>query len=551
MTLGPPPAPPETASMRTRDGVRLDADLYRPPGEGPWPVLLLRQAYGRRIASTLAYAHPAWYAAQGYLVVVQDVRGRGTSEGTFRAFETEAEDGADAIAWAAGLEGSTGAVGMYGFSYQGVNQLLAAAEAPAALKAIAPAMASWDIREDWAYEGGAFNLMGSLGWAIQLAAENARLAGDVTAFNELHALSRGAPLGAPNPARPEFMARHAAHSHYGQWLDAPADGGYWRAVSPSWRADAIAAQGLPCLIVGGWFDSHLPGSLANYFALAGHSPTRLVVGPWGHFPWGRRVAGYDFGPDAANPIDRLQIRWFDHWLKGIDNGIAAEPPVRLFDMGANRWRDFDAWPAADTSLHLQSDGRAANSEDGRLSPTPATEAGVDHLVHDPWRPAPTVGGSSGWPGGPIERSAVDDRPDVLTYTTAPMDAPFAIAGSAQAELHVLADAPHFDIACILSRVDTGGRVYQIAEGYRSGPAPAAGEPVAVSLRATCATINPGEALRLSVAAASFPAHPVNPGDGRRPEDASLHEHRIITLGVRSGPGAASRLILYQTSEHRP
>ena len=128
--------PPETLSMETRDGVRLDADVYRPAEPGDYPVLLMRQPYGRRIATTVCFAHPAWYAAHGYIVVIQDVRGRGTSGGAFALFEQEAADGEDAVNWAAQLAGSTGTVGMYGFSYQGVTQLLAASALPPALKAI-------------------------------------------------------------------------------------------------------------------------------------------------------------------------------------------------------------------------------------------------------------------------------------------------------------------------------------------------------------------------------------------------------------------------------
>ena len=185
---------PETASMRTRDGVRLDADVYRPESTGSFPVLLMRQPYGRQIASTICYAHPTWYAAQGYTVVIQDVRGRGTSEGAFRLFADDVADGEDTIAWASSLPGSSGAVGMYGFSYQGTNQLLAASSGAAALKALAPAMIGWDIGADWAYENDAFCLAAGLGWATQIGAETARLAGDREAFDVLFRFSRAACL---------------------------------------------------------------------------------------------------------------------------------------------------------------------------------------------------------------------------------------------------------------------------------------------------------------------------------------------------------------------
>lgn len=542
--------PPTTRSMRTRDGVRLDADVYRPEGGGPYPVLLLRQAYGRKVASTLCYAHPSWYAAHGYIVVVQDVRGRGTSEGAFRTLEHEADDGADTIAWAAGLEGSSGVVGMYGFSYQGSNQLLAAIGSGPQLKALAPAMIGWDIREDWAYENGAFNLSANLGWATQLAAETARLGGDVAAFNELYALARRLPFDPPNPSRPAFMERLGRWSHYGQWLDEPAGGDYWRRLSPSAGLAELRGKALPTLFIGGWFDSHLPGTLAAFHALGGAGAVRLEVGPWTHFPWDRRVGGLDFGPQAIGAMDQLQVRWFDRWLKGIENGVDREPPVGLFDMGAPGWRRYPSWPTAPAALRLASDGRASvDGESGRLVRSDPREPCVDRIVHDPWRPAPSVGGAFGSPPGPVDRSAVDARPDVLTFTTEPLAEAMTIAGDVGADLALEVDAPHFDVCCTLSRITADGRAFQVAEGYRSGPAQ---RRVEVPMRATCVTLRPGERLRLSVAAASFPARPVNPGDGGRPEDSTLDQARVITFGLVTGPGA-SRLVLSmpQTEEPRP
>lgn len=172
-----PLLPKEQATLVTQDGVTLDADIYRPQGEGPFPVLLMRQPYGRAIASTVVYAHPRWYAAHGYIVVVQDVRGRGTSGGTFDLFAQEAADGRATLEWVAALPGSTGDVGMYGFSYQGMTQLYAASAQPPALKVLCPAMVAPDLYSHWAYEGGAFCLQTNLAWALQLAAETARRQG--------------------------------------------------------------------------------------------------------------------------------------------------------------------------------------------------------------------------------------------------------------------------------------------------------------------------------------------------------------------------------------
>src|SRR5215469_795566 len=239
-----PLRPRESVSMKTRDGVRLDADVYRPDGAGPFPVLLMRQPYGRAIASTVTYAHPTWYAHRGFLVVVQDVRGRGTSEGDFDPFASERADGFDTVQWTADLPGSAGVVGMYGFSYQGATQLLAAADRPPALRAICPAMTPWDARADMAYENGAFRLQSAMGWAVQLAAETARRCGDASAFQALHAASRGLPLTEQVPARSAVLDRFAPDSHYHAWLAHPTEDEYWAPRSPH---AAVRAAAVPAL----------------------------------------------------------------------------------------------------------------------------------------------------------------------------------------------------------------------------------------------------------------------------------------------------------------
>jgi hypothetical protein len=536
-------APPRTVAMRARDGVRLDADVYYPEGEGPFPALLMRQPYGRRIASTIAYAHPSWYAAHGYIVAIQDVRGRGTSEGTFRLFADDAADGADAVTWAASLPGSSGMVGMYGFSYQGTNQLLAAALAGPALKALAPAMIGWDVGRDWAYENDAFCLVAGLGWATQMAAENARLAGDCDAFDAFFAASRNLPLSEPVAARPRYMTTHGRYCHYGDWLAHPPDHDYWRGFSPAALASEVQ---LPMLFIGGWYDSHLPGTVAAYkhFAAVHANRTRLVVGPWLHFPWTRWVAGTDFGAEAAINIDSLQIKWFDRWLKGASD-TQDQAPVRLFDLGAKQWRDFSAWPTSTTTMFLSASGRAARDDsDGLLVLAPPAHEGCEFIAHDPWRPVSAVGGAYGTPPGPADRTAVDARPDVLTFTGAPVSAPLAIAGDVAARLWLTSDAPDFDVSCTLSRVTPDGRAMTLTQGYRRVKCGADLDlPITVPMRAICITLSPGQRLRLSVAGASFPAYPVNPGTGSDPTSTPAAEAKIITLGVRHGGVFPSSLLL--------
>ena len=537
--------PPQVASMRMPDGVRLDADIYRPVGDGAFPVLLLRQAYGRQVAATACYAHPSWYASQGYVVVVQDVRGRGSSEGRFEALEHEIADGAAAVQWAASLPGTTGRVGMYGFSYQGTNQLLAALHAGPALCALAPAMFGWDIRNGWAYEGDALRLAGSLAWGMQVGADTARHSGDGEAYGALYAAARALPLQERLPAYPAVMRAHGHWSHWRKWVETPANDPYWARISPSSHAEVLRALDLPMLFVGGWYDGLLNGTLDAFHALSGaDARRRLVVGPWLHFPWTRKVGALDFGPEAAGGLDRLHIAWFDRWLKGRRPDV-AQAPLSLFDMGANRWRSLQAWPAAGTGFALQGGGRASvDALDGvLLEPGDVASPGMDALVHDPWRPVPSVGGAFGSPPGPVDRSAVDSRTDVLTFTTAARADAITIAGAVKVLLFLDSDAVSFDVGIVVSRVTAGGQVLPLTEAFRrlSGHDPE--HAVMLECPGTCVTLQPGEALRLSVAAASFPAYGINPGSGAPPASTPIGQAQVITLMLRYGLEHPSALLV--------
>lgn len=523
--------PKQVHSLLTRDGVRLDADVYVPDGDGSWPVLLMRQPYGRAIASTVVYAHPSWYAAHGYIVVIQDVRGRGTSEGSFDLFAHEVDDGYDSVQWAAQLPGSNGQVGMYGFSYQGMTQLYAAQAKPSALKALAPAMVGYDLYQDWAYENGALRLQAGLGWAIQLAAETARLNGDKTAFNALRAASRNLPLNGAVMAAPEVLKQYAPDSFWHDWIAHPKDDDYWQALKPN-----LADVDLPMLHVGGWFDPYLTGDIRLFKEIAGRSqhPQHLWVGPWSHIPWSRQVGKVDFGPEAMNPIDRLQVQWFDYFLKG--QGSLDPNLVHLFEMGSNRWRDLATWPAAAEvrQYRLQSSGLAGMREDdGELvfSPAAAAMGRCDVLVHDPWRPVPALGGHVSWPGGSCDRTALDGRSDILTYTTPLLENNLAVAGEVVVTLTIQTDAASYDVCAVLSVVQPDGRVFNLTQGYRrvfeSGDA-----LVTVPLQPTCFRLSAGQALRLSLSGACFPAYTVNPGTGADTLDTvPIIEHQIITLRI--------------------
>ena len=544
--------------MRTRDGVRLDADVYYPTA-GPvdaesFPVLLMRQPYGRAIASTVVYAHPRWYAAQGYIVVIQDVRGRGTSEGTFHLFAQEVEDGEDTVEWAAQLPGSDGQVGMYGFSYQGMTQLQAAQAQPKSLKTIAPAMTGYHLYEDWAYENGALCLQLGLTWALQLAAETARLESAVATHQKLVAAARHLPLSDPVPARPNSLADIDSFFH--DWVAHPHSDSYWQQLTP--QLDPVD---LPMLHIGGWFDPYLRGDLRLYHEMSARSayPHPLWIGPWGHIPWGRKVGAVDFGPAAISPIDWLQIRWFDRVLKGkpwqIEDLVGGEPgadlPVCLFEMGRNQWRQLADWPEPPMKTYfLQSDGLANIREDSGTLVETAGTPGYDVIVHDPWNPAPALGGHSAIPAGVFERTAIDSRGDVLTYTTAPLTAELRVAGVVKVDCAIAASTPSYDLCAVLSRV-RDGKVYNLTQGYQRVDridqrelAETTEQPtLSLKLHPTCFSLEPGEALRLSLSAACFPAYPVNPGTGAQPEATRLIDAQIITLTITTGGADGSQLRL--------
>ncbi len=551
----------ETVSIYTQDRVRLDADIYRPDTTEKLPILLMRQPYGRAIASTVVYAHPRWYASQGYIVVIQDVRGRGTSEGKFNLFAHEVDDGVDTINWVSQLPNSTGEVGMYGFSYQGMTQLYAAAKQPSALKVICPSMVAYNLYTDWAYENGAFCLQANLAWAIQLAAETARLRGDEPAYQQLYKAASNLPLSDRTPSLPDILKELAPDSFYHDWLNyADPNDRYWQKLSPQ---NLIQDVDLPMLHIGGWFDPYLRGTLNLYREMAARSqyPQHLIVGAWAHLPWGRKLGSVDYGREAQSPIDEAQIRWFDHFLKGQDTGILTESPICLFEMGSNQWRYLDRFPNNNQILYyLVSDGLANIREDSGfllvdeveedntaaeyLSPQELLETNLgaeieqeftnttDILVHDPWRPVPALGGHSSFPGGSFDRSSLDCRSDILTYTSGELEEELHIVGEIVVEVYCTADTPSYDLCAVLSVVHPDGQVYNFAQGYIR--VDSAKVPVQIPLQATCMCIEPGNSLRLSLSGACFPAYPVNPGTGKLPHQTSLIESEIITLSIKSG-----------------
>ncbi|MBI2206475.1 MAG: CocE/NonD family hydrolase [Candidatus Rokubacteria bacterium] len=532
-----------------RDGTTLYADVYRPEGSGRHPVILLRTPYNKALPR-VAYQQldPMRAASRGYALVVQDTRGRFASEGDFSCFANEIDDGFDTVEWAAREPWSDGNVGMYGASYMGATQWLAALARPPHLKCIVPMITASDYHEGWAYQGGAFQLGFNMSWTLaNLVLPN--LAHWKLTPDEVKTL-RGELIEAVDRMCGPFerlplknyptLRKHRLADYYDDWLEHPEDDAYWR----QWNVEARHAEiTVPALNIGGWHDIFLGGTLRNYMGMRrqGGTPAsrnqRLIIGPWVHgLLWPNVNGDVDYGvlsQGLAIDLDGILLRWFDHWLRGIDTGLLAEPPVKLFVMGDNAWRDESDWPlsrAVDTRFHLHGGGRANSSNgDGRLDASaPAAEAS-DHYLYDPRNPVPTRGGAlccwqAALPSGAYDQRPVEARPDVLVYTTAPLTAPVEVIGPVTVKLWASSSAPDTDFTAKLVDVDPTGFARNLTDGivrarYRESTARASLiEPgrvyeYTIDLWATANVFRTGHRIRLEISSSNFPRFDRNPNTG--------------------------------------
>jgi uncharacterized protein len=551
-----------------RDGTVLRADVYRPEEPGEYPVLLQRTPYDKRVAQQITYQHPAWYARQGYVVVVQDSRGRYTSDGEFRPFLDEATDTADTIAWAAQLPGANGRVATYGFSYPGANQLLGAAEGPSQLACIAPGFTGSDFYEGWTYVGGAFSLAFIVSWVQPLLAlPEALKKGDVEAAIALAGQATNFPgLYWTQPLQDFLLFKQARVAPYFfEWLEHDTRDEYWQALSIRRRYDAIA---VPALHYGGWYDSFVEGTLENYAALAeraGDDPARaqrLVIGPWLHIPWAPINGVRNFGEEALNRVDELQLEWFDYWLKG-EGDVLAWPAVRLFVMGENRWRDYDSWPPSEARTeewYLRSTGRATSlSGDGALSREAPGDEPPDVFVYNPGWPVPSFGGRSCClaevaPMGPLEQSYVEIRNDVLVYSSPPLERDFEVTGTVELVLYAATDAADTDWTAKLCDVDEAGHAVNLCDGivrarFRESletPSPIEPDRVyeyRIRVGSTANLFKRGHRIRLEVSSSNFPMFDINPNTGQRVGEATLLGAKVATQVVFHAGRRPSRLLL--------
>ena len=561
-----------------RDGVELATDVYRPAAAGAYPVLINRLPYDKDLPALASYSFDVLRGARsGHAVVVQDTRGRYRSGGDFTPFVDDADDGEVTVAWAARQPWSSGRVGMIGGSYFGTTQWLAATRAPAGLRAIAPFETADQLYDGWAYQGGAFQLGFNLNWCLSSlglgemvrrlssgGATPGQLEALVEAIDDNDALYARLPL-VDMPVLDEVAP------YYRQWLSHPMESDYWRAhaVRESWSSITV-----PALNMGGWYDLFLKGTIANYLGMRQRGGSarardhqRLVIGPWAHGPLTGWFPEHGFGLMSgtdAHDLTGIQLRWFDEHLSEV-SPLPESKPVEIFVMGVNSWQFEDEWPLPDTQYvdwFLDSDGQANSAAgNGRLSTSCPRRPGYDAFLYDPRHPVPTVGGATYLPGlavganaGPRDQRRVEDRADVLCYTSEPLSEPLTVIGPVELVLLASSSALDTDFTAKLIDVRPDGTAINIAEGilrarYRYGFDRSvhmeAGEiyEMIVDLVATANVFAVGHRLRLEVSSSNFPRFDRNTNTGGDIATDGTDSLVQAVNRVHHGPVSRSRLVL--------
>ena len=510
----------EAAKMR--DGVTLRADIYRPKAEGKFPVLLVRTPYDKRNETNFGLKG----AARGFVVIAQDVRGRFESEGEWYTFVHESQDGYDTVEWAAALPYSNGKVGMFGGSYVGATQFLAALAKPPHLAGICPNVTASNYHDGWTYQGGAFEQWFNESWASGLAENTMRR----RAEQKYDALGGSKVLPLISYPVLEAPSGEGIAPYFNDWLAHPNFDEYWKRISIE---DHYAQIQVPVYGMGAWYDIFLGGTLKNYVRLkteagaeAARKGQRLLVYVGGHAGgWdSRKVGAVDFGEKLPIDGDELTLRWYGWLLKGEANGVEKEKPVKIFVMGKNEWREEDDWPLARariTKYYLHSAGSANGiGGNGTLSPVAPAEEKADQYVYDPDDAAPTIGGPlccGALPTGigPEDQRPAEARSDVLVYTTPSFAKDTEVTGPVSLDLYVSSSAVDTDFTGMLVDVWPSGLAQNLTSGilrlrYRnSQEKPELANPsetyrVTVDLWATSNMFLAGHKLRLEVSSSNFP-----------------------------------------------
>ena len=516
--------------IKMRDGVSLVADVYRPKGEGKFPVLLERTPYDRKDESSMAYE----LSSHGYVVVLQDTRGRYESGGDFYPFRDESQDGFDTVEWAAKLDYADGKVGMFGGSYVGATQMLAAMARPPHLVAIFPYVTGSDYYDGWTYQSGVLMQWFTSSWTSILAVDTLRR----RAEENLRPKEWVATLPVENYPLLTLPAPVSLAPYFRDWMEHERSDAYWQ----RWRiSDHYREMNVKGLHAAGWHDLFLKGSIKNYTGLHTEASDpdvragqRLLIGPWAHTPTSSegKVGDVVFGRNAVLDMTGTALKWFDYTLKGLQNDYAGAAPVRIFIMGENVWRDEHEFPLARTrytKYYLHS-ARGANgpTSDGELSLTAPGSERPDQFEYDPKNPVPTIGGrlccGVAVPPGPFDQRPNESRADVLIFSTPPLEKDLEVTGFVSLDVYASTSAVDTDFTALLADVDQSGYARFLTDGvvrarYRDGTerpeevVPGKVYKYTIDLWATSNVFKKGHRLRLYISSSNFPRFNRNPNTG--------------------------------------
>jgi putative CocE/NonD family hydrolase len=503
-----------------RDGVELAADLYRPDAVGRFPVVMVRTPYGRQAGAIAMH-----FAQHGYVYVSMDVRGRGDSGGEFVPWRNEGPDGYDSIEWCSRQLWSTGKVGTEGLSYPGYDQWLAAIMQPPHLAAMFVHSPMADPFLDvWLSGPGGLPTPMQIGWFYRTS-ESGRP--DMTAVDwgkvywhvPLYTLDEATGRSIPN------WKQVIDHSQLSLW---------WEPMRYQNQYDRVS---VPVFHLSGWYDDTLLATPMNYSGMtherdrqSQHPFQKMMIGPWAHSNHlSSNVGSMDFGVAAQTKLKDLELRWFDRWLKGIPDDVDREPPVRLFVMGENRWHDEHKWPIARTqwaAYYLHSKGSANGSAgDGSLSTSAPSEEPADRFEYDPENPVPFITDANfSQIGGPDDYRTVENRKDVLVYTSDPLADDRTVCGAIRAEIYAATSAVDTDFTAKLLDVWPNGFAQRLNDGmararFREGmDRPSLVKPDEVYLYKldlwdTCEMFAKGHRIRIEVSSSAFPKYDRNPNTG--------------------------------------
>jgi len=563
-----------------RDDINLATDIYRPDDNEEHPVLVHRIPYNKSVAHYIGsqMVNPIVAAERGYVVVVQDCRGCFVSEGIMEPYTQEADDGYDCVEWAASQPWSNGNVGIYGSSYMGITCLQTAIAAPPHLKAVMAYLTGTNFYQGWMYSGGALELGFNMGYT-QGKARQAIPRLNLTPERRAYLLEELRNSGADREALSRFLPLSEAPvlkesdvlPYWKEYLEHANYDDYWRKLDVVARVSDIKA---PVFHIAGWYDQFLKGHLDLNLALQQHPDKsirdthRFIVGPWDHNSYEghrlTRAGDRDFGLKALSgvmAVDRLLFDWFDYWLKGEKTPLMEQPRTRYFSMPVeNEWVECESWPPASNSLtyYLHSEG-SANSRfgDGKLTNLPPGPEPKDTFVYDPHDPVPTVGGRTfslaAGGSGVQDQSDVEERNDVLVFTSDVLGESLHIAGNITAEMWITSSAPDTDFTAKLIDVSEDGYCAVVADGilrarfrnsYETPEFLVPEKPtlITIDLWDTAYTFEAGNLIRLEISSSSFPRFSRNANSTVQPEFAREEDFVSATQGVLHNEEHPSKLI---------